>query len=650
MTAKVSAHEVSYRFGLFEIDVRNEELRKQGRRVRLRGRPFDILVLLLRRGGEAITREELRQELWAADTFVDFDHGLNSAVNRLREALGDSAEHPRFIETLPKRGYRFIAPITVVEPAAPAAPPELTIDPVPNSRADPAAPAAESPAVSGLRVSSALRPALLVAAGGLITAIVLVLVYMRPERFAQPPQGKMTLAVLPFENLSTDSDQDFLSDGFTEEMIAELGKLDPDRLGVIARTTTKLYKNARKSVGQIRQELGVDYVLEGSIRRAGSRVRITAQLIQARDMTHLWAESYDRDVADVLAIQREVAMRISKSLALALNRSAARAVTGSTSSSAHELFLRGRFFRDQATEESTRKSIEYFQRALEVDPRYAQAYAGLADAYCLLGSPGWEVDRPGVLLQKAQASAERALAIDPQSAEAHAVLALVQLMYRWDRTGSEREIQEAIRLNPSFAQAHQYYSTTLMTLRRFDEAIAEARRALELDPLSVPASTTLGIRYYYASRPVEAAAQFLKTLDTNPEFGVAHWGLAQCYRQRGESAREIDELQRAVELSGNSAYMRAHLAYGFARSGNHGRAMAIQQELEMESGERYGSPYHQALIAAGLDDRGTMMRWLERAFADRSGWMVFLPVEPEFDAVRQMPEFRQLLARVKPMS
>ncbi len=248
-------------------------------------------------------------------------------------------------------------------------------------------------------------------------------------------------------------------------MISELGKLDPDRLGVIARTTTKLYKNARKNVGQIREELGVDYVLEGSIRRAGSRVRITAQLIQARDMTHLWAESYDRDVADVLAIQREVAMRISKSLALALNRSAARAVTGFPSSSAHELYLRGRFFRDQATEESTRKSIEYFQRALEVDPQYARAYAGLADAYCLLGSPGWEVDRPGVLLQKAQASAERALTIDPQSAEAHAVLALVQLMYRWDRTGSEREIQEAIRLNPSFAQAHQYYSTTLMTLR-----------------------------------------------------------------------------------------------------------------------------------------------------------------------------------------
>jgi TolB-like protein/DNA-binding winged helix-turn-helix (wHTH) protein/Tfp pilus assembly protein PilF len=651
MTANVTAHEASYRFGLFELDSRHGELRKQGRRIRLRGRPFDILVLLLGRGGELITREELRQELWAADTFVDFDHGLNSAVNRLREALGDSAEHPRFIETLPKRGYRFIAPITVSEPPASPAPAADAADPALPPLVDPSAPASESPPLSARPVSTAARYAIWVATGALVAAVVLVVLYVQPSGPAHPPPGKMTLAVLPFENLSNDSDQDFFSDGFTEEMIAELGKLDPDRLGVIARTTTKLYKNSRKNIGQIRQELGVDYVLEGSIRRAGSRVRITAQLIQASNMTHLWAESYDRDVADVLAIQREVAMRISKSLALALNRSAAgRTGPGSTSSSAHELYLRGRFFRDQATEESTRKAIQYFQRAIETDPYYARAYAGLADAYCLLGSPGWEVDRPGLLLQKAQANAERALTIDPQSAEAHAVLSLVQLMYRWDRAGSEREIQAAIRLNPSFAQAHQYYSTTLMTLRRFDEAIAEARRALELDPLSVPASTTLAIRYYYASRPVEATAQFLKTLDTNPEFGVAHWGLAQCYRQRGESERELDELQRAVELSGNSAYMRAHLAYGFARSGNRGRAISIQQELAAEGRERYASPYHQALIAAGLDDRVTMLHWLERAFADQSGWMVFLPFEPEFDGVRQMPEFHQLLARVKPMS
>ena len=648
----------SYRFGVFEADSRTGELRKQGRPVKLRGRPFDILILLLSRGGDVISREELHRTLWPADTFVDFDHGLNSAVNRLRDALGDSAESPRFIETLPKRGYRCIAPIEVIDrrPAVTAAPaPPVTPVPVEPPAVDPVGVdpiplRGERRSVPLPMVSPPSRLVLLLAVGALAIALATALVYLRVSRPSVSPSSKMTLAVLPFENLSNDPDQDFFSDGFTEEMIAELGKLDPDHLGVIARTTTRLYKNARKGIGQIRQELGVDYVLEGSIRRANNRMRITAQLIQTGDMTHLWAESYDRDVADVLAIQSEVAMKIAHSLTLALRRPAGTPAVAAISSSAYDLYLRGRFFRERATEESTRKAIDYFQRAIAADPQYAPAYAGIADAYWLLGAPGWEVEQPSVLLQKAQVSAERALAINPQLSEAHAVLAMIRLSYRWDRQGSEQEIREAIRLNPSHAQAHQYYSTTLTTMGRFDEAIAEARRALELDPLSAPASTTLGIRYYYAGRVAEAMTQFSKTLETNPEFGIAHWGLAQGHRQRGDTPREIAELRRAVDLSGNSAYMRAHLGYGFAASGDREQAVAIQRDLEIEGRERYASPYHLALIAAGLGDREAMMRALERAFADRSGWMVFLPVEPEFERVRQTPEFQRLLARVKPMS
>jgi TolB-like protein/DNA-binding winged helix-turn-helix (wHTH) protein/Tfp pilus assembly protein PilF len=654
-----------YRFGVFEADGRTGELHKQGRRIRLRGRPFDILLLLLDRRGDVITRDELRQQLWQADTFVDFDHGLNSAMNRLREALGDSAENPRFVETLPKRGYRFIAPIDVVErdvapPAETVPPVDRPVEPDPStirpfdtlrvvkSRVEGREPQGH-PVPSRVRVSGPSRLVLLAATGALAVAVVIALLYLRVARPAQPLSSKMTLAVLPFENLSSEADQDFFSDGFTEEMIAELGKLDPQRLGVIARTTTRLYKDSRKNIGQIRQELGVDYVLEGSIRRAANRVRITAQLIQTADMTHLWAESYDRDVSDVLAIQSEVAMKIARSLTLALRRPDANAPGGATSSSAYDLYLRGRSFRDQATEESTRKAIEYFQRAIAVDPRYARAHAGLADAYWLLGAPGWEVEQPMAVLQKAQASAERALAIDAQLAEAHAVMAMIRLSYRWDREASEREILEAIRVNPSYAQAHQYYSTVLTTMGRFDEAIAEAKRALDLDPLSVPASTTLGIRYFYAGRIPEAMIQFAKTIDASPEFAVAHWGLAQGHRVNGNTARELDELQRAVDLSGNSAYMRAHLAFGLATAGNRERASHIQRELEGESRERYQSPYHQALIAVGLGDREAMMRALERAFADRSGWMVFLPVEPEFAGVRETPEFQRLLARVTPM-
>jgi len=636
---------VSYRFGLFEADSRTGELRKQGRPLKVRGRPFDILLLLLRRPGEIVTREELRQNLWEADTFVDFDHGLNSAVNRLREALGDSAENPRFIETLPKRGYRFVAPVEAVapEPAraiGPAAPPAPFVVP-----AEEPAVMATAPSAAPFRVSRPSRIVLAIAAAALVVAVVVATRSLRSN--ASPPRGKTTLAVLPFQNLSADREQDFFCDGITEEMIAELGKLDPDHLGVIARTTTALYKNAGKTIGQIRQELGVDYVLEGSIRRAGNRIRITAQLVQAADMTHLWAESYDREVADVLVIQSEVAMKIARSLTLALNRP--RAEPGQTTASfpAYELYLRGKFFREQATEEGARKAIEYFERAIALDPSYAPAHAGIADCFRLLGAPGWEVEQPARLLQKAKAGAQRALTLDMQSSEAHAVLAMVKLNYDWDLAGSEREIQEAIRLNPSSAQAHQYYSSTLTTMGRFDDAIAEARRAMDLDPLSATVGTTLAIRYYYAGRTAEAMTQFSKTLDVNPGFAVAHWGLAQGYRRLNQTARELEELTKAVELSGNSAYMRAHLAYGLAMAGNVTRARAIQQELELEGRERYASPYHFALIAAGLNDRAGVASWLQKAFADRSGWMVFLPVEPEFDGVRDIPDVQRLLARVK---
>jgi len=639
----------SYRFGLFEVDSRTGELRKQGRQLKLRGRPFEILLLLLGRGGDVITREELRQQLWQADTFVDFDHGLNSAINRLREALGDSAENPRFIETLPKRGYRFIAPIEVPQVNPPAAVPApavpAPVQPIPATSEVAIAASPTRPQLSGPS-----RVVLLLATGALAMAVVAAALYLRIGRPPSAGSPRTTLAVLPFQNLSNDAEQEFFSDGFTEEMIAELGALDPDRLGVIARTTTMLYKNARKDVGQIRKDLGVDYVLEGSIRRAGQRMRITAQLVQTSDMTHLWAESYDRDVSDVLAIQREVAMKIAHSLTLALQRPRTERASAASSFPAYELCLRGKFFRDQATEEGARKAIEYFQRAIAIDPSYAPAHSGLADSYRLLGAPGWEVEQPADLLRKAKAGAERALQLDPESSEAHAVLSMVKLDYEWDRAGSEREVLEAIRLNPSSVQAHQYYSSTLTTMGRMEEAIREAHRAMELDPLSAIAGTSLGIRYWYDGRLDEAIAEFNKTLEANPEFAVAHWGLAQCYRQKGDTVRELSELRRAVALSGNSAYMRAHLAFGLATSGDRERALAIQHELEVEGRERYASPYHVALIAAGLGDREAMMQALERVYADRSGWMVFLPVEPEFNAVRELPAFQQLLARVKPLS
>ncbi|HYT68725.1 MAG TPA: tetratricopeptide repeat protein [Vicinamibacterales bacterium] len=625
---------ISYRFGLFEVDAKRGEVRKQGLRIRVRGRPYDILLILLERPGELVTRDDLRARLWAADTFVDFDHGLNTSVNRLREVLGDSADSPRYIETIPRKGYRFIAPVEAVVPRVP--------EPAPLESPPPAPAPVTLPSQPRFRrwwISVAAVGVMALVLGG----------WWRLSRPAATQGGAMRLVVLPFQNLSGDPDQEFFSDGFTEEMIAELGALEPSHLGVIARTTSMHYKSTNKAIGEIGSELGVDYVLEGSVRRDADRVRITAQLVESKTQTQLWADSYDRKAADVIGIQKDVAMAIAKSLAPTLgSRGALSSSVAPVSFSAYEYTLRGKFFREQATEASTRKAIEYFERAIAIDPRYAPAHAGLGDCYRLLGAPGWEVEKPEILLRKARASAERALALDPESPDAHAVMAMVHFTYDWNLAAAEREIRDAIRLNPSHAKAHQYYSGILTAAGRMDEATAEAHRGMELDPLSATGGTTLGVRLYYSGKIDEAAAEFRKTLEVNPSFAVAHWGLAQCYRVQGRMEEQLDELTNAVTLSGNSAYMRAHLGYGFAVSGDRGRAEAIAKELQAEGPARYVAPYHLALIAAGLGDAAEALRWLDRANRDRSGWMMFLRVEPEFDKMKQAPEFQRLLASLKP--
>jgi TolB-like protein/DNA-binding winged helix-turn-helix (wHTH) protein/tetratricopeptide (TPR) repeat protein len=651
-----------YRFGLFEVDVRAAEIRKQGRRLRLRGRPVEILLTLLERPGEVVTREQLRDRLWPADTFVDFDHGLNTAVNKLREGLGEAAGNPRFIETLPRRGYRFIAPVEPIVAAAPAiaaasaqvatharVPPPAAIQTA--AAAIPANEQVSAPApVRSARPSwqSPWRFAVVAVCFAMLVVVAVMLVNRRQGSHGGAPE-KITIAVLPFENLSGDRDQEFFSDGVTEEMIAELGMIQPEHLGVIARTTSMIYKGVPKSAAQIGKELGVTYLLEGSVRRAGTRVRITAQLVDARAMTRRWSDSYERDVTDVLAIQRDVAGQIARSLMPLLTPSPARTARGAPPPfDAYELWMRGRFFREQATEESTRRALTYFQQALAIAPEYSDAHAAISDAYRLLAAPGWEVARPSELFQKAKDAADRALALDRQSPQALAAFAMIRFTYFWDPEGAERAIKEALRVNPSSAQAHQYYSGILTTMRRFDEAVAEARRAVELDPLSATANTTLGVRYLYANRIADAAAQFRKTLEISPGFAVAHWGLAHCHRADGRTREELEQLRMSVQLSGNSAYMRSQLAYGYALANDRAAAEALRRDLLHEAPARYVAPYHIALIAAGLGEREDAIRWLERAFDDRSGWLVFLPVQPEFDALRQTPELRRLLARVKP--
>lgn len=632
-----------YRFGPFELDTRRQELRRHGLRVRLAGRPLEILGWLLERRGQVVGRDELRDRLWPAGTFVDFDHGLNSAMNKLREALGDTAEHPRYVETVPRRGYRFIGAVEVVGAARPQAPPEAG-ETGPPQGADPGAPTVASPVAD----ASPPRPAWWV---GLVALLLVLSVglagWFLRQRMTSPFSGRAMLVVLPFENRSASSDDEFFSDGVTDEMIAQLGALDPARLGVIARTTAMQYKGSGKGVMEIGAELGVDYLLEGSVRRDARRVRITAQLVDVRSQAQLWTETYERDVRDVLMLQRDVAARIAQSLAGGvLSPVLARATRRSPGFAAYERALRGRAYRQQATESAVHDCVAMYEQAVGLDGEYAAAFAGLSDCYRLLGGPGWEVAPPAELFERASAAADKALDLDPELPEGYAARGMVRLLRDWDLPAAERDLARAIAFNPSYARAHQYRSAVLTTMGRFAEAVESAERARALDPLAVTESTTLGVRLYYAGRYPEAERQLRETLARHPDFPVAHWGLGVTYRETGRRAEAIAALRTAVDRADQSLYMRAWLAHALAVAGERGEAEAIRAGIEAASRERYVSPFLFAVIASGFGDREATLSWLERARAARSGWIPFLPVEPELAWLRGDPDFDALQAEV----
>lgn len=571
------------RFAAFEMDLRSGELRKQGVKVNLQDQPFQVLALLVQRAGEVVTREELRHRLWTADTFVDFEDGLNTTIKKIRMALGDSAESPRFIETLPRRGYRFIVPVQ--------------------------------------------------ASGGTVAGVI------------RPAAEKMLLAVLPLKNLGTDPEQEYFSDGMTEEMIAHLGMLAPRSLGVIAGTSVMKYRNTAKNIAEIGSELGVDYVLEGSVRRAGDRVRINARLIQVSDQTNLWATGYERSLTDVFGVQTEVAANVANSLAVEL-LPGQRRPAASASSEAYEQYLKGRYFWNKRTEDALYKGADYFNRAVEQDPDYAQAYAGLADCYAMLG---WNTMLPpGASLPKAQAAAEKALKLNSQLAEARTSLAFCKLFHEWDWTAAERGFQDAIALNPSYGVARPWYAFELSALGRHSEASGEARRALRLDPFSLAIGASAGLVLSLAGQQDEAIDQCLKTLEMDPTgFYQTHFVLGASYEVKGMLNEAVRSLQSAVTLSNRNPHMLAVLGHALAMSGRTSDACEIAGELKERSGQRYVPPYNIAMVYAGLGQKDAAFQWLEAAYHDRSIWMIFLNVHPMFEGLRSDPRFRSLVERMR---
>jgi TolB-like protein/DNA-binding winged helix-turn-helix (wHTH) protein/Tfp pilus assembly protein PilF len=623
-------------FGSFEVDVVSGELRRQGLNIRLQDQPFRLLVLLLDHAGEVVTREKARETLWPADTYVDFDHSLNTAVRKLREALGDSAETPRYVETIARRGYRFIAPVAplpTVQVAQSADAPAVSLLPSPTAR----------PPTSARRL-------LVVAIVVVICAAALVAYWVVPRPGPTTQSGRrLTLAVLPFDNLSGDANQEYLSDGLTEEMITQLGRLEPDRLRVLARSSTWKYKRADRDIGRLRRELRADYVLEGSLRRAGERVRITAQLVQVDDQSQVWAKTYDRDLRDVLILQSEVAEAVARTIAVTLTPEAQARLARARPirPEAYQDYLRGRFFCNRRTEATLKQALGYFQKAIAADPGYAPAYSGLADCYSSLGASSIVGGLPPrQAMPEAKAAALKALQIDGTLAEAHTSLAIVHLLYEWDLAASEKGFRRAIELDPNYTTAHHWYSHCLLPLGRTEESLAESKRALELEPLQLVVGIHLGWHYLYARQYDQAIEQFRKTLELDPAFPQALRYAAWAYLQKGMYPEAIAALRAAHNSRDRDPEIQGELGHALAVAGRRAEALAMLEGLGHLSATRYVSPYSVALVHAGLGERDQALVWLDKAYAERSDYMPYLRLEPMLDGLRSDRRFAALVGRV----
>jgi TolB-like protein/DNA-binding winged helix-turn-helix (wHTH) protein/Flp pilus assembly protein TadD len=608
------------RFGLFQLDLKAHELHKAGVRVKLQDQPFRVLALLVDRAGQVVTREELQQKVWPTDVYVTFDQGVNNAIRKVRDALEDSADNPRFVETVARQGYRFIAPVNAVQ-RRPLIPPFRS------------------------RLHNRRNTALIGLTSAIVLAFLAYWTWQRSAMRAKSSSRRAVLAVLPFDNLSRDPDQEFFSEGLTEEMITQLGKLNPEHLTVIARGSVATYKGSSLTINQIGRELHADYVVQGSVRRASDRVRITVQLIQVRDQADLWAESYDRELKDILALQDSVARTIANQIHITLSaeQQTRLARPRSLDPEAYEAYLKGRYYWNKRTANSLQKASFYFQQAVTKDPAYSAAYSGLADCNSGLAWHGFM--SPAEALPTAYAAALKAIEIDPWSAEAHASLALI-LDHRWDWPGAEAEFKRALQLDPQYANAHHWYGDHLSIQARHDEALIEAKKALELDPLNLMIGTWVGLRYYLARKYDRAIEQSRNTIDLDPNFAAAHLVLGENYAQIRQPKEALAELEIAAKLSGNSPLYLAQVAVADALAGRKTEAVRILAQLQKISSKRYVSPYGMAQIYAALNDKEQTFKWLQAAYDDRAVWMSYLAVDPVFDRFRSDQRFQDLLRRV----
>jgi TolB-like protein/DNA-binding winged helix-turn-helix (wHTH) protein/Flp pilus assembly protein TadD len=598
-----------------------------------------VLAILLAHRGEVVTREELQKELWPANTFVDFEHGLNKAINKIRGALGDSAVSPRFVETVARRGYRFVAEVRVADPAPVRSP--AAIEP------HLAAEAHESRDLAGqLAMPEQRLPSRTWTTSAVLVLLLLMasLAAWRLYSWNRPFPVIRSLAVLPLESLSSDASQDYFADGMTDELISDLGQLSA--LRVISRTSVMAYKRARKPLAQIARELNVDAVVEGTVFRSGDHVRITAQLIDASADRHLWSHSYEGELRDTLALQSKVARAIADQIRVNVNPQEQAALTNLevVKPEAYESYLKGRFFWNKRTADGLKVALAYFNQAIDEDPRFARAYSGLADTYALLGDWEYAVMPPAEALPKAKAAAIKALELDSTLGEAHNSLAFSLDVFDWDLDSAGREFRRAIELNPGYATAHQWYAAHLIVLGRSDEAIEEMRKAESLDPLSLIIGADLADFLVIGHSYDESIRESRKTIEMDPNFALAHNQLGQAYLEKHMPNEAITELQKAVQLSGNSPTCMANLARAYVASGRRSGAVTLLNDLKKRSNSSYSHASEIAAIYVALGDADEAMGWLEKGYEERFNPSVLL--RPGFDPLRSDPRFEDLRHRI----
>ena len=609
--------EGDFQVGNWLVQPKVNTISGNGKTAHVEPKAMQVLLFLAEHAGDVMPKERIIQAVWA-DTFVT-DDVLTRAISELRKAFEDDPHEPRFIQTIPKGGYRLIAP---VEPVAPVFP----------SRE------------GGTARTPPLQRWILVLASLTLIVLAGLGVYLVRQRLARQEKartGKIMLVVLPFDNLSGDPEQEYFSDGMTEEMTAQLARLQPERLAVIGRATAMTYKRAKKSIDQIGTELHVQYVLEGSVRRAGDRVRVTAQLIEVGDQTHVWAQSYDRALRDALVLQSEVAQAVANEIELKLTpqQQARLATLRPVNPEAYELYLKGKYYDERGGVSNTQKAQVYFQQAIEKDPQYAPAYAGMALAY-----PDFAV-LSGVPVKDAHARTReltlKALEIDPHLAEAH--LALADFEFGgWNWSAAEREYERAISLNPSYAEAREHYAEFLSCMGRHNQALAEVKQAHELDPLSLLINTQVGYTFYWARRPDEAMDQFKKALDLDPSHGRAHIGLGRAYVYKGMFDEGIAEIEKGHASWG----LQRGSLWGYALGAGGRREEAVKMLRRYLEIRKPFTPFAVATFYAGLGDKDKALAWLERAFDEHGYSLLRLKVDPFFDSLRSDPRFQDLVRRM----